>query len=571
MQRVIHGSSQSVQGYLKQWNANWNLVGRVCFHLAENKLDPKRPFAFVATYTTQLSANSVPQHLQLKAALKDPSIAGNSEGLLRLLAPVQMASAQSAFLRGLVDSGSIYHAQTWTTREAYQFLKDIPLMEAVGIIVRIPNWWNKQKPPRPRVGVTIGQSKVGGVGANAILDFDVRLSLSNGDSLTLEEVESLMQASDGLVKVKGQWVEIDRERLKSVLSHWNRLQVATRDGLSMVEGLRLIAAAPSEKAFQSSVDEPTVAEWSTVTARDWLRETLAQLRDPSNQTAMGLERTLQGHLQAELRPYQMKGVKWLCLLYQLRLGGCLADDMGLGKTIQVLSLLLFIKHQVSSGPHLLVVPVSLIGNWLAEAKRFAPLLRVLVAHGAGKVDWSASLIDIDLVITTYGSLYRDSRLSEVQWDLVILDEAQMIKNPSAKQAQAAKRLKYHVRLALTGTPIENRLDDLWSLFDFISPGLLGSHKTFSKYAKANHEHNGSFLSALKNLTQPYILRRLKTDKSIINDLPDKTEVQTYCLLSIEQAQAYNQAVKELTEALNSNQEGTKRRGIVFAFTPKADL
>jgi non-specific serine/threonine protein kinase len=306
-----------------------------------------------------------------------------------------------------------------------------------------------------------------------------------------------------------------------------------------------------------------------VVAGEWLKTVLEKLRNPHKFPEESIEIILKEHLQGSLRPYQLAGVQWLWLLYQLKLGGCLADDMGLGKTIQVLSLLLLVKHK-GSRPHLLVVPASLLGNWLAEAARFVPTLKLYVAHSsANRLEKLDELAEIDLVITTYANVYRLAWLKEVSWDLLILDEAQVIKNPEAKQTRSVKELKSQVRLILTGTPIENRLGDLWSLLDFTSQGLLGSSKAFSSHVKKASKDNTSpqyshFISTLRRLTQPYILRRIKSDKTIISDLPDKTEMQSYCFLSKEQIHLYQQAVDELSQQLEKKQ-GIERRGLIFSY------
>jgi non-specific serine/threonine protein kinase len=277
-------------------------------------------------------------------------------------------------------------------------------------------------------------------------------------------------------------------------------------------------------------------------------------------------------LRGTLRPYQQVGVRWLRLLSRLGLGACLADDMGLGKTIQVLALLLADRNEikVSRRPSLLLAPASLLANWAAEIERFAPTLTSVIAHpSAMPVDEVKSLAPeklsaVDLVITSYGSLLRIPWLARTSWHLVVLDEAQAIKNPAAKQTRAAKALEARARIALTGTPIENRLGDLWSIFDFINPGLLGSAKAFTGYTKRLADAPGSPYGPLRNLARPYILRRLKSDKSVISDLPDKTEVKAFCQLSRRQAALYQQAVKELAEKLG-DAEGIRRRGVVLAF------
>jgi SNF2 family DNA or RNA helicase len=309
-----------------------------------------------------------------------------------------------------------------------------------------------------------------------------------------------------------------------------------------------------------------------VVAGPWLKDALDSLRQPDS-LRDGLPARA---LRAELRPYQEVGVRWLSLLHRLGLGACLADDMGLGKTIQVLGLLLALKERPQapsrgSGPALLVVPASLIANWEAEIERFAPSLRVLVAHASATEhaaeDISAPrLAGLDLVITTYGLTHRLGWLTEIEWPLVILDEAQAIKNPGAKQARAVKTLRAKSRVALTGTPVENRLTDLWSIFDFLNPGLLGSARAFAAFAKQLAGRAGGF-APLRELTRPYILRRLKTDRSVVDDLPEKTELRAYCGLSKVQAALYQTSVKSLAERLEGLDGSTaiERRGIVLAY------
>jgi non-specific serine/threonine protein kinase len=285
--------------------------------------------------------------------------------------------------------------------------------------------------------------------------------------------------------------------------------------------------------------------------------------------------TLERSLKATLRHYQTLGVQWLWLLYSLGLGGCLADDMGLGKTIQVLSLLLLVKErqkiQEKNMPHLLVVPASLLGNWASEIEKFAPELTYRILHGSFlSREALASLPDepfsgVDLVITTYHSLLKITWLHERTWNSVILDEAQAIKNQDARQTRAVKRLQAKHKLILTGTPIENRLGDLWSLFDFVCPGLLGSSAQFSQFTKSLAKRVPPSYAPLRKLVAPYILRRLKTDKAIIADLPDKTELTAFCSLSKRQAVLYQKAVEELTRQLDTPLEDMKRRGLILAF------
>jgi non-specific serine/threonine protein kinase len=250
--------------------------------------------------------------------------------------------------------------------------------------------------------------------------------------------------------------------------------------------------------------------------------------------------------------------------------------MGLGKTIQVLALLLLLKQEPGPGkatPTLLVLPASLLANWKTEIERFAPSLKVRFAHPSQAAaadlqraaqDSSDFLKDTDLVITTYGMVARLPWLSSPRWRLVVLDEAQAVKTPSAKQTRAVKQLKAQAKIALTGTPVENRLSDLWSIFDFLCPGLLGSAKSFGDFVKRLEKRVQADYAPLRKLVAPYILRRLKTDRSIIADLPEKTEMQAFCRLTKTQAALYEQSVRELAKILRS-QEGIQRRGTILAF------
>ena len=558
----IAADNGDVQAWLRRKHPSWHLVGRVCFHLAENKANEQAPFAFLATYVGQMSQHTGVRHQPLGRALQEYAGAGDRDTLLGLLLPVNRAAGESPWLKALVDSGAVFRPLAWTPADAHQFLRNIPVFEAAGIVVRIPDWWKPHQPLRPQVKVNIGKS-ASGLGMDAMLDFDLSLSL-DGETLSAIEWDQLMAGGDGLVRLKGRWVELDRDKLDSVLAHWKKVQSAAGGGgVSFLDGMRLLAGAALDGGGEADLPAG-VADWSTVHAGDWLGNVLDGLRNPQGQADPGPE------LKATLRPYQQDGVRWLWWLNRLGLGACLADDMGLGKTVQVLALLLLAKREGDAGPHLLVLPASLIGNWQAEIARFAPSLRVLVAHGSAMparalaaLDHEA-LVDIDLVITSYGSLIRLPWLTETHWSMVVLDEAQAIKNPGARQTRAAKTLKSRVRLALTGTPVENRLGELWSLFDFICPGLLGSGAAFTRFVRRLEKQEHVSYAPLRRLVQPYILRRLKSDRRIIADLPDKTEVKAYCGLSRAQARLYEQAVKALAAQI-ATVDGIARRGAVLAF------
>jgi non-specific serine/threonine protein kinase len=417
-----------------------------------------------------------------------------------------------------------------------------------------------------------------------MLGFSVRLTLGD-EEITEAEFQKLREATDGLVLLKGRWVEVDREKLDEVLRRWKAAQRSSTDGLSFIEAMRLLAGAD---LAAGDPEAETDREWTGVRPGAWLAETLAALRGPRGDA----EADPGEALHTALRPYQRDGVRWLWLLSRLGLGGCLADDMGLGKTVQVLALLLLLKrHRALPGPHLLVVPASLLANWKAEAERFAPSLRVLVAHASAtpREELAAlapeALAGYDLVVVSYGAVHRFPWLAATTYGLVVLDEAQAIKNPAARQTRAVKALGSRVRLALTGTPVENRASDLWSIFDFVNPGLLGSAKEFGAFLKragaaprqAQGERIGasagageagpSPYGALRELVRPYILRRLKTDRAVIADLPDKTEVKAFCSLTKRQAGLYQDSVESLARELAEVSRGDRmrRRGLVLSY------
>jgi superfamily II DNA or RNA helicase len=559
----------SVQEFLKSRHPAWNLVGRVHFNLAENRKDEDAPFAFLATYTTRLSAEAKAQHVPLGKALQEYAGARNRESLLSLLLPIQRAAEYCAWLKVMVDAGEIFHPLRWSPQQALQFLKDVPALESAGVAVRMPASWRLNRPVRPQVKATIGGHAPSQMGMDALLDFRMEVTL-DGERLSATEIKRLLAHSDGLVLIRGKWVELDRERLRRTLHEFEAIERrVANDGLSFGEAMRMLAGAgvaDNDSGGQVDID------WCQVVAGPWLAETLAALRRPDRLARIDPGKSLQG----TLRPYQLAGVQWLYLLTQLRLGACLADDMGLGKTIQVLSLLLVLKSEAEGKrkPCLLVAPASLLANWSSELARFAPGLKALVAHPSaapaerlnndGNPVDPDMLAELDLVITSYGFLARSPWLRTAPWRLVVLDEAQAIKNPDAKQTKMVKQLRADTRIALTGTPIENRIGDLWSIFDFINPGLLGSSKQFSSYVKRLADRPHSPYGPLRDLVRPYILRRLKTDRSVIADLPDKTEVKAFCSLSRKQAALYQQAVEELARRLE-DADGMQRKGMVLAF------
>ena len=559
-------SGLTIRDFLKAKNPAWNLVGRVHFNLAENRKDTESPFAFLATYTTRLSAQAKAQHVPLGQALREYAGAANKERLLSLLLPVQRAAQQCTWLKTMVAEGEIFHPLRWTPAEALQLLSDVPHLEAAGVVLRVPGAWKAGRPPRPKVSASVGSKTPGVLGKDALLDFQMGVTL-DGEPLTEDEISKLLAGSDGLALVRGRWVEIDRDKLSGMLARFRQAETtAAQGGFTFAEAMRMLAGANVGPDDAPSADP----DWSSIVAGPWLAETLAGLRSPERLAHIEPGSTL----NTELRPYQKAGVRWLYFLHHLGLGACLADDMGLGKTIQVLALLLVLRGQRQPGiqpqTSILVAPASLLANWADEITRFAPTLKVRVVHPSSmpaaelKAIDQQQLADVDLVITSYGAMLRLPWMTDTRWHLAILDEAQAIKNPDTKQARATKKLNARTRIALTGTPVENRLTDVWSIFDFINPGLLGSSKEFANFTKRLAERPHQPYAPLRELIRPYILRRLKTDKSVIADLPEKTELKAFCRLSQKQAALYQQAVQGLAAQLE-NAEGLTRKGTILAF------
>lgn len=554
-------------GWLKEMLPHWHLVGRVTLHLAENKKDLERPFAFLATYTSGLNAEGKPRHLPLQQAIKGYAGAESKTVLLNLLEPLSLAAEKCDWARTMVDSGAIYRPQSWVPAQALSFLREVPTFEACGLSVRIPDWWKPSAPPRPQVSVTVGDDAPSAFGAGSLLSFKIDITL-NGEKLSPEELKALKTA-EGLILVKGQWVEVNAEKLQAVLDHWRSAQrLQFGEGISFLQAMRLLSGAGIE-GTEAKLLSGEVQAWSGISSGPWLEKILHELRDPSKLEEVGQPT----ELKATLRPYQRAGVNWLNFMVQLGLGACLADDMGLGKTMQLLTLLLHLKRVESSDtPSLLIAPASLLANWKAEAERFAPCLRIFIAHPSGgeperlaafSKGKTEILKQVDLVITSYGMVSRIEMLKTQIWRLVVLDEAQTIKNPAAAQTQAVKKIQAQGRIALTGTPVENKLGDLWSIFDFINPGLLGTGSAFGWFVKSMSRGGELHCAPLRKLVRPYILRRLKTDKSIISDLPDKSELNAWCLLTKPQAILYQRVVDQLAKDL-AETKGMQKKGLILA-------
>jgi SNF2 family DNA or RNA helicase len=445
---------------------------------------------------------------------------------------------------------------------AYRFLSGTAaVLDAAGFGVLLPSWWDRRRKlglvvsaRTPVEGVVSSASKFG---RDQLVKF--RWELAVGDeTLTDDEIAVLAEAKAPLIRLRGQWVAVDPEQLRRGLEFLEREPSGRK---TAAEILALAASHPDD------IDTPL--EVIAVRADGWLGDLLSGAAAQSLRPVEPPD-----GFAATLRPYQQRGLSWLAFLSSLGLGSCLADDMGLGKTVQLLATETLQRHQdPDAGPTLLLCPMSLVGNWQREAARFAPGLRVYAHHGGARLRGDAlaeRLEHTDLIVSTYATATRDiDELAGYEWNRVVLDEAQAVKNSLSRAAKAVRQLRAGHRVALTGTPMENRLTELWSIMDFLNPGLLGSSERFrTRYAIPIERHGQTEpAERLRAVTRPYILRRVKTDPSIIDDLPDKIEIKQYCQLTTEQASLYQAVVTDMMDKIE-NTEGIERRGNVLAAMAK---
>jgi SNF2 family DNA or RNA helicase len=583
--------------WIDQLRAAAQAAFRLCFRLEPPQIDPESGQVIAPNWTLRY----------LLQANDDPSLLVSAEQVWRARGSTlnvlnrKFEGAQERLLAGLGLAARLFppilnslrtarpESCALTVDEAYAFLREVgPLLEGSGFGVLVPPWWNK---PGARLGVRAkvkADANIIGKGIlnlDSLVQFDWELALGN-ETLTREEFERLAALKMPLVQVRGQWVMLQPEEIETAIAFWEKQRAQSEMALRDALGLALGVTQDAEGLPVHSVE-----------TSGWVKDLLRQLQAGDKLQELPPPRGFVG----QLRPYQQRGYSWLTFLRKWGLGACLADDMGLGKTIQAIALLLHERREReniafphagatevpvpalandngdteqeperSIGPALVICPTSVVGNWRREINRFAPGLQVMVHHGSDRARDAAFLAtarEHDVVISTYGLARRDvDDLTQVQWSDVILDEAQNIKNPQAKQTQAIRKLPTTNRIALTGTPVENRLSELWSIMQFLNPGFLGSQARFRKRFALPIEryHDSATTERLKKLVSPFILRRLKTDETIIQDLPDKLEMKVYCSLTAEQATLYKAVVQESLEQIDSaEQGGMRRRGAVL--------
>jgi non-specific serine/threonine protein kinase len=562
LHRTFAGTMASFSGtvaeYLREVSPEIHLVGRIYFHLVENSRGDA-PFAFLATYSTRLNDEGESRHLPLKYALEE--YRDDNSRLLDLLVTVHEAARRSELVADLLDSGDLFQPLAWSGEEAYAFLREVQLYEESGILCRIPNWW-KGKTAGIRVQISIGEKPPATIGMATLLDFRPQLMLGDSE-ISAEEARRLLHQSAGLAFLKNKWIAVDPEKLREMLAAYEQAKA-----LNGAEGISFLDAMRFQVDPRSLLGSEAGKAISGVAHGVWLQSVFSKLASPAEIGPIKLGETF----LARLRGYQQDGLKWLSYMHRLQFGACLADDMGLGKTVQLLAFLNFLQTERTAGdavrPSLLVIPASLLANWIGEIEKFFPSLVFFAAHPdlhkPGKVPEPGpeQLAGYDLIITTYSLTQRYRWIQEYCWNYIILDEAQAIKNPGSKQTRTIKKLSAGNRIVMTGTPVENRLSDLWSLFDFLNPGLLGNSKEFGTFSKGLADNPEGYAN-LRRVVGPFILRRLKTDKTIIADLPDKVEVKTWAQMSKKQTVLYGEMVAGLREVLE-DAEGISRKGLILS-------
>ncbi|MDJ0572747.1 MAG: DEAD/DEAH box helicase [Pleurocapsa sp. MO_192.B19] len=443
--------------------------------------------------------------------------------------------------------------------EAFEFLKETAwILENAGYKVIIPAWWTPKgrKRAKLRLKVTANSKSASKSETKSYFSLDTlvqyQYQLSIGEQpVTEEEWQQLVNAKVPLVKFRGEWVELDLAKMQQMLEFWQKHDSETQQ-MSLLELLQREAEAGTELEFERD---------------ETLSEMLLKLNDKSQLELV----TDLANFQGKLREYQQRGVSWLNYLENLGLNGCLADDMGLGKTVQVIARLIQERNNNTQvAPTLLIAPTSVIGNWQKEIAKFAPHLQSMIHHGSSRSkdvsQFQQEIASHDVIITSYTLVRKDAKLFDrIDWQRIVLDEAQNIKNPKAAQTKAILKLNAPHRLALTGTPVENRLLDLWSIFNFLNPGYLGKQTQFRKAFEIPIQKDSDRTKALtlKKLVEPFILRRVKTDKNIIKDLPDKVEQKVYCNLTPEQASLYEAVVQDIEQQIEEK-SGMERKGLILS-------
>lgn len=474
--------------------------------------------------------------------------------------------------------------QNLSSEQAWRFLSESSMdLLSAGCLVLLPPWWEEVRKAQARLKAAVRTApkpaKGAGVGLAQLLEFDWRVSIGDTE-LSEAEFRSLLAQQGRLVKVRGRWIQVDPEFYARALAAMERFgrergmslqDVMNHYLLGQVDAAVDADGAEQMKALDAAVTDVTAAEFDVV-----LDETSQRWMSQFQHAADSMNVTLPETFHGTLRPYQLRGVAWFRFLRQFGLGACLADDMGLGKTVQWIAYMTGVWEGATdefARPSLLICPMSVLGNWQKELDKFAPSARVYVHHGQRRLHGEAlatAVAEADVVLTTYSLAQLDQDdLASIDWDVICLDEAQNIKNPYTKQASAIRKLQGLHRIAMTGTPIENRLTELWSIYQFLNPGYLGSLRHFSArfVAPVEKGEDQAPLEGLRRLTQPFMLRRSKRDPAIELDLPEKEEMKVFVQLTTEQGALYERVLEDMLERLDTLPP-MERRGVIVATLTK---
>lgn len=547
MRHALVPNKMTIVDFLMQYDAWWENVGAPILFLNDSSEEAERPFVITSGFINGM--NTVKANVSI-APLAAP-ILGESRvrGLGQYLYGIMRRAAQrSGVLRHLLDTQAIYRPWLLMPRDAHAFLGEVSAIEAAGVRVSLPRGWRVMKPAPVKARTSVGTSAPRSIGGQPLLDMKTAFVVGEHELSEAEYRRVVRESVNGLVRIRDRWVLVDHARIAAAHERWRKSEeMRSRGGVTYREALELTAEAPGVAPAGGDAEHEFVLG-------AWLGDALSSIQrhDLRRDFTPGVL------LRGQLRGYQRQGVAWLSLLAEVGAGACLADDMGLGKSYQVIALLVALKARGAEGPNLVVVPASLLVNWREEFTKWAPTLCVKIVHGSGEADDGGGE---DVAVTSYGTLLRRPALLERAWGVVVLDEAQVIKNPLAKLTRAVKRLRARARVCLTGTPVENHLDDLWSIMDFLNPGLLRTREHFREWSRAMMKGPDG-LAPLRRLVRPFILRRLKTDPDVAPELPSKVESRVYCGLTSLQAHLYGAVYNSIRERLAAS-EGIMRHGLAF--------
>ena len=451
-----------------------------------------------------------------------------------------------------------------TEEEAWIFLTEASeTLLALGVDILLPSWWTAMKNAnlkvKAKVKGTTGSHRQSFVGLQAVLDYDWRFSM-NGVDLSEEEFNQLVEEKRKLVYIRGRWIKLDPAFIHQIQE---LMKKAEQEGLTVRDVIEQELFKEEDAEIDDLDDPRTFGKIQIELNRNW-KSMIKGLRDLKQ---LPLEDVPEG-FHGNLRPYQQLGMSWLLFLRQYGFGATLADDMGLGKTIQLITYLLKVKEAENTGPSLIICPTSVLGNWQKELEKFAPSLSVYLHYGSNRLkgeDFTKEANGVDVVLTSYGLSHIDfEEFDSLSWSSISIDEAQNIKNAATKQSRAVRKLKGLHHIALTGTPMENRLTELWSIFDFTNHGYLGSLGQFQKQfvVPIEKEDEKPKIGQLQSLIRPFLLRRTKKDEDVALNLPDKLEQKEYCPLTAEQASLYEQLVKDTLDNVEKL-SGIERKGLIL--------